>query len=135
MTEKTDLVHQIGGAILRRANADGEAWDYAGWMFETADGDSYGGEAFRFHDGIRLLLNLGTEQRPTAKALFRLREITKGDDGKPWIKCLTAVRREDKALKMYFEFEDKARWRITPDTAGDALAVLVGDAFPEVKEG
>lgn len=135
MTEKTDLVHQIGGAILRRANADGEAWDYAGWMFETVDGESYGGEAFRFHDGIRLLLNLGTEQRATAKALFRLREITTGDDGKPWLKCLTVVRREDKALKMYFEFEDEARWRIGPQNTERALAVLVGDAFPEVREG
>ena len=134
MTTKTDLVHRIGGAILRRANADGEAWDYAGWVFETSDGDSYQGELFRYVGERRLLLDIGVEQRPTAKALFRLREITAGDDGKPWIKCLVAVRRADKALRMYFEFEDEKRWRINPANTENARQILLGEAFPETNE-
>lgn len=133
MAEKDDLVHQIGGAILRSANADGEAWDYAGWVFETTDGDSSTGEPFRFRGETRLLLDVWKESRATKKAFLRLREITAGDDGAPWIKCLAVVRREGKALRLYFEFEDASRWRIGPANAEDALRVLVGDAFPEAK--
>ncbi len=132
MTDKTDLIHQIGGAILRRANSDGEDWEYAGWVFQTMDGQSYGGEVFRFDETTRIPLDIGPEQRATGKAFFRLREITADDDGKLWIKCLAAVRREDKALRMYFEFDDKQRWSITPANTENARQVLLGEAFPEV---
>ncbi len=134
MANKTDLVHQIGGAILRRANSDGEEWDYAGWVFETRDGSSYGGEVFRYNGNTRITLDMGLEQRPTGQAFFRLREITAGDDGKPWIKCLAAVRRADKALRIYFEFQDEKRWRITPANTENARQILLGQAFPETND-
>jgi len=132
--EKTQLVHQIGGAILRRANADGEDWDYAGWVFKTLDGSSAGGELFRFRGPTRLLLNMGVEQRATSDAFFRLREITVGDDGKPWLACLVAIRRADKALRMYFEFKDASRWSLHPENVEETRRILLGDAFPEVHE-
>lgn len=134
MTAKTELVHKIGGAILRRANADGEDWDYAGWVFKTLDGSSASGELFRYRGQTRLVLDMSSDQRTTSDAFFRLREITVGDDGKPWIKCLVAVRREDKALRMYFEFEDASRWSISPANVEDARQILLGQAFPEVEE-
>ena len=57
-----------------------------------------------------------------------------GDDGKPWLACLVAIRRADKALRMYFEFKDASRWSLHPENVEETRRILLGDAFPEVHE-
>ena len=135
MSEKTDLVHEVGGILLRRANAEGDEWDYAGWVFEPTDGQSYGGEIFRYYGRERRLISLGTDQRPAARAFLRFRALSTGEDGEPWIKCLLAIRRRDKALKMFFECEDPKRWKLTSANVDQGREILLGEAFPEVKDG
>lgn len=125
-----ELIIEIGQILKRAAVSQAEAWDYAGYMFETKDGNSSSGEMFLFHSGNRLPFRLGRDMKAITTSFKRLREVTRVDGDDYWIKCL-AVLRSDGDMKLLFEFDDWSRWKITPANVDRAFEILVGDVYPE----
>ena len=122
-----EIIVAVGQLLMRNAKASSPAWDYAGYMFETKDGISSGGEDFLFHNGRRIDFD---DQDAIIENLKRLREITRVDGDDYWIKVIFVLR-SDGDMKFLFEFEDWNRWKITPANVDRAYEILVGDVFPE----
>lgn len=124
-----DLIIEIGRTLKKAAQTQEGDWDYAGYMFETKDGVSSGGEMFRFHTGKRIPFRLGRDMKTITTAFKQLREITRVDGDDYWIKVLFVLR-SDGEMKFLFEFDDWDRWKITPANVDQAYQILVGDVFP-----
>lgn len=135
MAIKEELIIRVGQLLMKSARESSEAWDYAGYMFETKDGASSGGEDFLFSGSNRLIFDLSFDDQDEIIECFkRLREVTRVDGDDYWIKCL-AVLRSDGDMKLLFEFDDWSRWKITPANVDRALEILVGDVYPEAVVG
>lgn len=131
MEIEQNLIIQIGKMLMKSARGSAESWNYAGYMFETADGLSSGGEVFLYADRKRLEMDLDFDDQDIIIESFkRLREVTHVDGDAYWIKC-NVVLRSDGDLRMLFEFDDKARWKITPANVDRAFDILVGEVYPE----
>lgn len=133
MGVKEDIIVEIGQILMRNAQKGGAEWDYCGYMFETQDGASSGGEMFMFHNGNRLPFRLGRDMKDITTAFKRFREVTRVEGDDYWLKCLAVLRR-DGDFKMLFEFDDWSRWSITPANVDQAYAMLVGEIYPEALE-
>ncbi len=125
-----DLIIEIGRTLKRAAQEQDGEWDYAGYMFETKDGVSSGGEMFCFRAGVRVPYRLGRDMKTITTAFKRLREVTRVDGDDYWIKVLFVLR-ADGEMKFLFEFDDWDRWKITPANVDRAYEILVGDVFPD----
>lgn len=129
-----DIVHKVGGILLDNIHAAGKDWDYGGWVFGIDAEDYVYDLRFTFHDRLQGAYEFETGFEDAVNLMFDLREVTAGDDGVPWKKCLLVIRAEDKAIRFLFEFEDEERWSLTPSVLPRRFEVFVGDAFPEALE-
>lgn len=131
MSIEQDLIIQIGQVLMRSAKSTTVNWDYAGYMFETSDGLSSSGEIFLYRRRTRLDFDLDfDDQDKIIESFKRLREVTRVDGDEYWIKC-NVVLRSDGDLRMLFEFDNKARWTVTPANVDRAFDILVGEIYPE----
>ncbi|RJE86543.1 hypothetical protein [Paracoccus onubensis] len=135
MSSKQDihekLIIKIGKLLMKSARVSATSWDYAGYMFETKDSVSSGGEIFLYAGRDRLVFDLDfDDQDEIIESFKRLREVTHVDGDAYWIKCLVAVR-SDGDLKMLFEFDDWSRWKISPTNVDRAYEILVGEIYPD----
>lgn len=131
MENSKDFIVNIGRLLMKSGRGSAESWDYAGYMFETADGLSSSGEIFLYAGRKRLEMALDFDDQDSIIENFkRLREVTHVEGDAYWIKC-NLILRSDGDLRMLFEFDDKARWKITPANVDRAFDILVGEVYPE----
>ena len=48
MADTNELIHKIGGILLRNAEAEPQPWDYVGWVFALEDGVNYADLRYKF---------------------------------------------------------------------------------------
>lgn len=131
VTITDDLIQRIGLALGRAADETDPAWDYAGYVFTTPDGVNSEREKFLFAGGQRGLLNDRAMRREINDSFLRLREVTRDNQDIGWVAMKYVMRRADRSVKFLFEFDDIARWAVTPANAGEMERILLGDVFPE----
>jgi hypothetical protein len=126
-----ELIVTLGQILLRNADRTVPGWEYAGWMFETRDGDSSSGTNFAYAGRRQLNIEFDFDDEDALLEAFkRLREVTRVEGDAYWIKCL-AVLRSDGDMRLLFEFDDWSRWSITPANVDRAYDILVGEIYPE----
>ncbi len=130
-----ELIVEIGQRLMKNAKKQTLDWSYAGYMFQTRDGRSSGGEIFLFNGSNRLEFNLDFDDQDVIIESFkRLREVTRVEGDAYWIKCIAVLRR-DGDMKLLFEFNDWSRWSITPANYERAFEILVGEVYPDAVSG
>lgn len=124
----TEVVQEIGAAILSEPGVDGASWDRLAVIVHFADDSAelYGflreGEearALEFGDGALLELFLALREA-----------MHEGPaDGSGWIACLCSITRGDGEFDfdIEFEYEDERRWRITPETIDEVVPRILAD--------
>jgi len=127
-----DTIIKIGKLMLRNARlraeeqlGDPNKWDYAGYVFQEG-----GGDIFLFHEKEQYSYSFGDMRMEIWDLFVILRDLTRVEGDKPWIKC-KAVIRSDGELKMLFEFDDEDKWNITPRNLDRKYDILIGDIFPD----
>ncbi len=127
-----ELIIEIGTILLRSARRQyGRDWSYSGYVFETVDGDSSGGEKYIYRDTERLEHKFTNEEFDALLAAFkalRISTLVPGDVH--WVAC-KVVAREDGDVQILFEFDDIKRWKIKPQNLDQSFAILVGDVYPQ----
>jgi len=132
---KNDLIIDISKLILKAANESNELWNYAGYVFETEDGENSTGSVFSFKNGIRQRMSIYENIELLTDKFKELRKLTLVEGDNYWIKCNLIVRKSDGKMKMLFEFDDWSKWKVTPGNFDRAYEVLVGDLFSEILKG
>ncbi|HBQ15616.1 MAG TPA: hypothetical protein DEF51_32330 [Myxococcales bacterium] len=131
MADTNELIHKIGGILLRNAEAEPQPWDYVGWVFALEDGVNYADLRYKFLGKLQKGFEFAIDKDEAVAAMMELRDLSKGDDGVPWLEAMIAIRNSDNALRILFEFEDPERWSIGPGMLSRRFEILVGEAFPE----
>lgn len=125
MTESTAsddrdaLLLRIGRLLAGDAVLAETQWDGFALIARYGDGvidRRIAGFAYRDGGGFEA----STPRDPAlGTALDALREATRIDGKAPWQACVVTLRRASGRLHADFEYDDPARWDITPDTLED----------------
>ncbi len=120
---KDDLVHKAGALLLQDPEIKGSDWTGIAVVFETADGRNYsvGGYIYTADDwnGFN-----PEEDEALSELLFTLREHTATNGQPPFVACLLQISRADMKIKIDFEYEDPARWKVTPRNLDQMVAEM-----------
>lgn len=101
--------------------ADGD-WDGYALVARYGDGPiDRRLSGFRYRDGNGYQAATPQQVDAIGSALDALREATRVDGRAPWQACVLQLRRASGRLHADFEYDDPARWDITPATL-DAVA-------------
>lgn len=113
-TDKDALVNEIGRLIAEDARANAQPWEaYA--LIVAYDGNVRRFNGFAYGaDGSRSAASLTPE--PLGDLVDALREATRVDGQAPWQACVVRLVRDTRRITLEFEYDDPARWDITPQT-------------------
>lgn len=116
---KDALVHEIGRLIAEDDRANTRPWQaYALIVAYDDNMRRFNGFAY---DGDGGYAAATPTPEPLGDALDALREATRVDGKAPWQACVVRLVRDTRRITLEFEYDDAARWDITPQTL-DAVA-------------
>jgi hypothetical protein len=120
--DKDALVNEIGRLLAEDARANARPWDaYALIVAYDSNMRRFNGFAY---DGDGGYATATPTPEPLGETLDALREATRVDDKAPWQACVVRLVRDTRRITLEFEYDDPARWDITPQTL-DAVAERV----------
>jgi hypothetical protein len=116
--DRDALLLRVGRLIASDPVLTGAAWDGYALIVE------YGEDASRRIAGFRYLDGGGFEaatprDAALGDALDALREATRIEGEPAWGACVVQLRRDSGRLHADFEYDDPARWAITPQTLSE----------------
>ncbi|WP_338663618.1 hypothetical protein VQH23_00325 [Pararoseomonas sp. SCSIO 73927] len=119
----TDLIHRIGGALVRDPDVVELPWEALALVVTVEPGVvSTSGYAY---DERRRPIAFTPSRGSGLVELFReLQEATSDPGGRRWAACLVQVRRATGKMTMQYEYDDVDRWKVTPDNLDTMRAGL-----------
>lgn len=125
---KDALIHRIGMLVVTDRVVDAAPWDgYALIVrYDEAGADTRRISGFRYSDGGGF--EAATPENPSlGAALDALRDAMRTDAlPNAWEACVVQIRRDTRRVHVEFEYDDPARWDITPAS----LAAVAEHARP-----
>lgn len=115
MIRATDLIHEIGGAIVNDENSLNTDWELLGIVFtatENADVTSLSG--FYYDADGNATPEYPSEAANLPELMLELRDAMYEASGKLWKAALFQITRETKKLTTHFDYNDENRWKVTP---------------------
>lgn len=115
MIRATELIHQIGGAIVNDENSLNTDWESLGIVFtatENADVTSLSG--FYYDADGNATPEYPSEAANLPDLLLELREAMNQASGKRWKAALIQITRATKKITTQFDYDDENRWKVTP---------------------
>jgi hypothetical protein len=106
------LIHEIGGMLVRDEAYLEQPWDAIALVARVDPG------AVRMHGFAYLDTGEALPEVPSGMSVsdrFRaLRDAMQARDGRAWRAALVQIRREGARITVDFEYDDPARWAVTP---------------------
>ena len=117
---RDELIVEIGRLIVADHKVSSQPWDQYALVVWHGDGVSK-------LNGFRYLGHgEGTPATPESfeleDRLDELREVTRLDGQQPWLACVVQLDRATGKATVDFEYDDAARWHVTPASAARVAA-------------
>lgn len=113
-TDKDALVKEIGRLIAEDARANAHPWEtYALIVAYDDNMRRFNGFAY---DGDGGYAAATPTPEPLGETIDALREATRADGKASWQACVVRLVRDTRRLTLEFEYDDPARWDVTPQT-------------------
>lgn len=119
------LIHRIGGLIANDAAVSALDWESHALIALFEDGVLRLSGFANLHGGDYVAATPEDPQIP--RAVGELREAMRRAGAPEWRACVIRIVRASRKIAVEFEYDDPARWAITPNT----LAEVARRAKPE----
>jgi len=108
------LIEQIGGMIIADERYADRKWSAIS-VVAVLDGGSSQVSGYSYD--LQGQAHAGAPRNTNLHDLFvELQAVTQVDGQSPWKTCLVQIKREELKTRIEFEYDDAARWKVTPKT-------------------
>ncbi len=118
-----ELLAELGGIIVGSEALENEDWSSLAVVVIVDGGWSVSGLCYAEGDDEATPF-LPDEEFDDLVPDFHAATLVEGKPG--WVSCLLQINRADMQMRLTFEYDDAARWAITPDNRIALVAALRG---------
>lgn len=122
--KSNELIHEIGGLIIKDEQLFSRDWDSLTVVFETLNGEDTDMFGMVYHKKQIDDFRPKSEHRTIVKKLIELRQTSQLEEKAPWIKALIQLRAKDNSIEMQFEYEDEKKWTFGASNYEEVLEEL-----------
>ncbi|GLS46837.1 hypothetical protein [Methylobacterium brachythecii] len=107
------LVHEIGSLIVHDEAYLEQPWNTLSLVATMRDENVVQLHGYVYLDAGKTAAETPRESK-IAQRFVELHQVMRQRDGKPWKAALVQIWRETAKVSYFFEYDDAARWKVTP---------------------